>query len=239
MTTDIGKILAYEVKKEIADRYFGFRKFIEQDKENLETQVKLTALTIEQKICNDLVRIYIMLQDEDLIRNFFELTGLNEEIYYDSYAIQSPTIRKRVFTEVKTTGLTRSGRFKNLLLNCYDNLVRHVDEYRESIASLLVEHETIVEAINLFYRKTDITQIMGFLRSLDAGYNPGSGLQNATTGLVDPGHFEEKMKVRPPGPIEHNFSNIQPIPALSLIKKELKKLAEQAYKRSTLLPNEY
>jgi hypothetical protein len=140
---------------------------------------------------------------------------------------------------VKTKGLTRSGRFKNLLLTSYENLVRHVDQYRESIASLLDEHETIIEAINLFYRKTDITQIMGFLRVLDAEYHPGSSLQHTNTGLVDPGHFEEKMKLRPPEPIEHNFTNIQPLPPLPRIKKELKKLAEQAYKRSPFLPNEY
>lgn len=239
MDPDISKILTYEIKKELADRYFGFRTLIEREKENLVKQVKHTNLTVEQKICHDLVRIYIMLKDEDLIRKFFQVTGLNEEIYYDSYAIQSPTIRKRMFTEVTAKGLTRSGRFKNLLLACYDNLVRHIDEYRESIASMLVEHETIVEEINLFYKKTDLTQIMGFLRGLDAEYHPGSSLQHASTGLVAHGHFEEKMKVHPPGPIDQEFSNIPPIPSLTLIKKELKKLAELAYKRSPLLPNEY
>jgi hypothetical protein len=239
MNADISKVLAYEVKKELADRYFGFRKFIEQEKENLDSQVKHVSLTVELKICRDLVRIYIMLQDKDLIRTFFELTGLNEEVYFDSYAIQSPTIKKCVFKDVKTKGLTRTGRFKTLLLTCYDNLARHIDEYRETVSSMLVEHETIVEEINLFHRKTDITQIMGFLRTLDADNHPGNCLQHASTGLVLPGHLEEKMKVSPPEPIEHHFSNVQPIPALPLVKKNLKKLAEQAYKRSPLLPDEY
>lgn len=32
MTSDISNFLNYEIKKELADRYFGFRKLIEEDK---------------------------------------------------------------------------------------------------------------------------------------------------------------------------------------------------------------
>ena len=35
MEHDIAKVLSYEIKKELADRYFGFRKIIEDDKEDL------------------------------------------------------------------------------------------------------------------------------------------------------------------------------------------------------------
>ena len=149
METDISKVLAYEIKKELADRYFGFRKFIEQEKFDLASQAR-HHLHIEQKIAYDLVRIYIMLNEPALIHIFFELTGLDEDTFYDPYTISSPTIRQRVFEGITVKGLTRAGRFKKLLLNCYDNLTRHVEEYREKIAEMLLDHETIMEEIKIF-----------------------------------------------------------------------------------------
>jgi hypothetical protein len=230
MDTDISKVLAYEIKKELADRYFGFRKLIEQEKDDLNNQVKHFSASVEQKIAHDLIRIYIMLKDEELIARFFSLSGLNEEIFYDPYAISSPTIIKRVFAEFKPKGLTRAGRFKNLLLSCYDNLCRHIEKYREKMAELFDDQETITEEINLFYKKNDLTHIMGFLRSLDTSTHLGSDLHSASTGLVSSDRFEKKMRVLPPNSVDEVLAIIPPITPFALIKKELKKLANKAYK---------
>ena len=53
MDVDISKVLAYEIKKEIADRYFGFRKLIEEDKNALARLIHKQSITIEQKIVVD------------------------------------------------------------------------------------------------------------------------------------------------------------------------------------------
>ena len=85
MEPDISKVLSYEIKKELADRYFGFRKLIEEDKQAFHREVRHCALTLEQKIGLDLALLYILLHDEDLIQRFLERTGLEEKIFYDPY----------------------------------------------------------------------------------------------------------------------------------------------------------
>ena len=64
---DLNTTLAFEVKKEIADRYFGFRKIIEEDTNEYQKKVIASALELEDKIGFDLVRLYVLLKDTSLI----------------------------------------------------------------------------------------------------------------------------------------------------------------------------
>ncbi|MGV1100451.1 hypothetical protein ACUUL3_13710 [Thiovibrio sp. JS02] len=233
METDIAKVLAYEVKKELADRYFGFRKVIEENKEELDRQIREQSFTVEQQICLDLVRIYILLRDEDLIRDFLKLAGLTEKIFYDPYLLESPTIRKRVFAGVRAAGFTMRARFKNLILNSYETLVRHVTVYREKFGDLQEERETIEEEIKLFYRKHDLGNIMTFLRSLDAPASVGGNSLDGGLGLSSVGDLEERMRVHPPAPIEKSLPIVPPLLPLRRIRRPLKNLAYEAYMRRT------
>lgn len=176
MEQDISTLLSYEVRKELADRYFGFRKLIEEDKESLQHRVRQQERTRLQKIAFALVRLYLLLRDEDLIREFLHLSGLEEEVFYDPYFVESPTIRKKVFEGVTTRGLTRSGKFKRLLLDCYETLEREVVAYRQQYADLLDEHAVIHETIKLFYRKHDFATIMDFLRKMDNTCRAGAAV---------------------------------------------------------------
>ena len=45
MDLDIAKVMAYEIKKEMAERYFGFRRLIEEDKEKLAAQIRRQTMT--------------------------------------------------------------------------------------------------------------------------------------------------------------------------------------------------
>jgi hypothetical protein len=228
--TDIAKILTYEIKKELADRYFGFRKLIEQDKEKLEKQIRHATLTIEQRICLDLARIYILLGDEKMIQEFLDLTGLEKKIFYDPYLLESLTIRKRVFQGVRSSGFTMASRYKNLLLDSYETLVKHVAIYHQDFGELLEARETIEEEIKLFYRKHDLGNIMSFLRSLDyssssaaAPLVPGSGLTHGVS-------LEDKLRVTPPNPLDQSLPIIPRLIPLSQIRRPLKRLAARAYK---------
>lgn len=229
MEQDIAKILSYEIRKELADRYFGFRKVIEEDKQALDEQVRFQTITIEQQICLDLVRIYILLKDKELIDKFLSLVGLAEDMYYDQYVVESPTIRQRVFETVKVRGFTKAGRFVNLILDSYDSLVTHVENYRDKFGELQQSQETIEEEIKLFYQKNDLGNIMGFLRSLDSSEADKSSI-GAGGGLCNIDELEKKMRVEPPQPICQLLPLIPPLVPLRQIRKKLKNLAKQAYK---------
>lgn len=228
MTTDISQFLNYEIKKELADRYFGFRKLIEEDKKLLLHEIYLHNRTVGQRIVNGLNRMYILLRDEKLIQQFLELTGLEEKIYFDPYVLTSPTIRAQVFDGVKSRGLTAAGRFKHLVMGTYDQLVLDVQEYREKYEKLIESQETIEEEIKIFYRKNDIGTIMSFLRNMD-GHSESGGVMQGTLDTGFSESMEKKLRISPPVQVALEIPVITPLIPLSQIKKHLKKLAEQAF----------
>jgi hypothetical protein len=229
MKPGIEDIMAVELKKEIAERYFGFRKMIEEDTLDLVPKMKYQLSILEKRISFELIRIYILLKDEGLIQQFMELTGWEEKLFYEPYITESPTLRKKVFKGIKIRGLTRGGRFKNLVFDAYERLMVHVEHYRENLEELEAQREIINEEIKLFYRKNDIGNIMGFLRSIDStsgsedtmGVRPSAGSSDT---------LEHKMRIEELPPLDSEIVVIPPLIPLPNISKELKKLVDKAYK---------
>jgi hypothetical protein len=228
MRPSVEDILAFEIKKELADRYFGFRKMIEEDKLELDEKIKRQTTILEKRIGFELIRLYILLKDEDLIQRFMELVGWEEKLFYDQYITESATIRKRVFKGIKIRGLTRRGRFNNLVIDTYERLIEHVDRYREQLEDLLTTHATINEVIILFYKKNDIGSIMDFFRSMESTNENGSMWAKPHDSSAET--FRQKMKIDPPPPIDKELTSVPPLVPVSNIRKELKKLIDQAFK---------
>lgn len=224
---NIHEALAYEIKKEIADRYFGFRKLIEDDKLDFTEKTRQYSFILEKRISFDLIRIYIVLKEEALILRFLSLTGLPTDLFYDPYLTQSDTIRQRVFSGVHLHGLTHAGRFKNLIFDCYDRLEVHVAEYRTKFAELKKYRDEINEEIETFYRKNDLGSIMGFLKTLGDPNKAGSMEGGMEVGMAQ--SMEAKMHIDPPLPPEHYLPIIQSLPPISSIKAELKNIIRAAY----------
>jgi hypothetical protein len=226
---NIHEVLAYEIKKEIADRYFGFRKLIEDDKLSFFEKTRQYSFILEKRISFDLVRIYIVLKDEALIHRFLALTGLPADLFYDPYLTQSDTIRQRVFSGVHIHGLTPAGRFKNLVFDCYERLEVHVAEYRTRFDELKKYRDEINDAIEIFYRKNDLGSIMGFLKSLGDPNKSGAMEGGMEMGMAQ--SLEAKMRITPQQPLEHYLPAIQPLPPLANIKRELKIIIGEAYEK--------
>jgi len=226
---DIDKVLSYEIKKEIADRYFGFRKLIEDDIKGYDNMVVTALKRLEQQIGFDLVRLYILLKDEAVIHDFFRVIGLDDRLFYDPYLAESPTIRKRVFAGKTPHGLTRKSRFRNMIIDTYEDLVRHVREYRERVKAIKEEQETIAEEINLFYEKNDLSTIMGFLRGLGGSGSYKSGAMEGGLTPQTGSNLEEKMRVTPPPKVEELLPILPELPPYKQIKHELEPIIERAY----------
>ncbi len=230
MAPDIDKMLSYEIKKEIADRYFGFRKLIEEDIKEYDNLVITTFRRLEQRIGFDLVRLYILLKNEQVIHDFFQIAGLDERLFYDPYLTESPTIRKRVFADMKPHGLTQKSRFKNMVVDTYNSLVDHVKQYKDNLAELREEQETIAEEINIFYRKNDLSTIMGFLRGLGG---TGSYKSGAMEGGLTPHtgeNLEQKMRVTAPPPVEKLLPVLPELKPYKTIRHELEPIIDRAYR---------
>ncbi len=222
---DLNKLLAFEVKKEIADRYFGFRRIIEEDTSHYQQNIINQALKLEKTIGLELIRIYVLLRDEALIQRFFLLTGLGETLFHDPYVNQSPTIRQRVLSGFDFPGLTRKWRLRNLFLFLYDSLETDINEYRERFTALALDQETIKEEIELFYRKNDISGIMLFLRNMDGD---SGGLLATPPNQGGAEAIQDRMRLTPPNPVEKLLPLLQAIPPSRDIKDQLKALINEA-----------
>ncbi len=223
----IDKVLAYEIKKDIADRYFGFRKLIEEDKQDLEEKINQYSFILEKRISFDLVRLYILLKDEELIMAFLNLTPFDENFYYDRHLMKSEPIRQRVFEGIRVRGLFRASKFTNLFSDCYEHLYENTSKYRDCFEELEELNATIAEEIKLFYKKNDLGTILGFLRSLNS--HTASSLDGGVEIGMTEG-LEKKMAIDIPLPIEHYLPVISPMSDLDEISQDLKKLIKQAYK---------
>lgn len=226
---DIHKVLAYEIKKEIADRYFGFRKLIEEDKLDFVEKTRQYSFILEKRISFDLIRIYIVLKDEKLIQRFLALTGLPADLFYDPYLTQSKTIRQRVFSGVRIHGFLPAGRFKNLIFDCYERLETHTLEYQQKFAELKKYQDEINQKIEIFYRKNDLGSIMGFLKTLGDSNKIGSMEGGMEAGMAQ--SLEAKIRIEPQLPPEHYLPVLQPLPNLASIRPALKQLIHAAYKK--------
>jgi len=226
---NIDEMLSFEVKKELADRYFGFRKLIEEDIEDYDSQVVAAFRRLEQKIGFDLVRLYILLKDEQVIHDFFQTTGLKERLFFDPYLAESPTIRKRVFAGTMAHGLTKKSRFRNMVVETYQALTEHIDNYEENLHKLNEEQQTIAEEINIFYRNNDLSTIMTFLRGLGgAGSYKAGAMEGGLTPQTGTG-LDKKMQFKAPPPVDKLLPTLPKIRPYKEIKKELLKVIDRAY----------
>ncbi len=226
---DISQILAFEVKKEMADRYFGFRKRIEDDTLAYTKRLDQSVLEMENDIGSTLLRIYILLNSKQLIRSFADLTHLPHNLFYDKHIVESPADYKRIFANQQYYGLTRKRGFRNMFFDTYTQLSDHINSYRRTLHELTEEQETIREEINYFYRNNDIDSIMQLIRRFDSpDPNVLSTMQPAGNGRPEQG-LSCQMRMYPPRPANEILPAIPALPAIHMIRRELKKLADSAF----------
>ncbi len=223
----IDEFLTNEVKSDLAERYFSFRKLIEEDKLDFEKKLRLDTFLLEKRISFDLIRIYILLKKEAIIFEFLQLAGFDEKLFYDPYLTESPTIRKRVFLGQRTRGFTRYGRFKDLVIQCYDRLELHVHLYHKKFLALEEDIDTINSEIALFYQKNDLVAIMGFLRSMDTTGDSKAKMGGIESGIAE--DLDNKLKVVPLEPLDNYLPVLNGIAPLAVIKSKLKNIIKRAY----------
>ena len=219
--------LASEIKRDIAERYFGFRKMIEENKFALKDKIKYHSFILEKRISFDLVRIYVLLGDEKLIKEFLQLIGLHETLFYDPYLLESQNITRRVLSGMRFHGFFRSSRFRNFILDCYENLTFHAKVYGNKIGELEEEQEIIAEEIKQFYKDNDLSAILHFLQALGDPQTSSSMQGGIEVGLAT--GLDKKLYIPPPLPIEQILTILPPLKPISMIKGPLKKLIKRAY----------
>ena len=225
---DMEAMLSLEIKKEIADRYFGFRKMIEDDSRDYHQHIQEAYRQLECEVGFDLIRLYILLRREPLIHDFFRLTGLRDSIFLEPYLLDSQPTRQRLFRGERIHGFTRRSRFHNLFIDVYNRLRTGTVDYAQALKRLTEEGRAIADEIEVFYRKNDLASMMGFLRRLDGGALE-SGPMNATVAPLRDHYLEDKMLITAPAAAETLLPSFAVLPELRSCKSGLEDLLDAAY----------
>jgi len=225
---DLTKALAYEIKQDIANRYFGFRKRIETESNQYLQSLEEADKQYLTGIKTDLQRMRCLLQKEDLFRSFLSFTGLPNSITGSSTTSDVCQWRP-LFAGLKGEGFTRRRRYRDLLYKVYGSLAVNIDRYREIFTQLSEEHEIICKEIDQFSRKNDLSGILSFLREIDSPDGSKSTiLQTDSAGLMSQ-NLEQDLRIIPPPSVTTGMHALPQLPSLATAKPVLKSLAGRSF----------
>ena len=227
MEQDISKVLTYQIKKELADRYFGSRAAIERDKKNLEKMIQDLRAFYEEHIGRDIIRLYVLLRSESLIDGFLEAVGWENRPFFDEYVIESRNIRKILLKNVKVRGWIQRSKYVHLLLDSYKRLFKDSEQFHEKREEIIDEAMIIAEEIKQFKRTFSLDEIMGFLKSLDSGDMLSNVLGD---NLPRTGDLESRLVIADLPDIQSLIPNMPHLPPPEKIERLLKDFASLTLK---------
>jgi len=231
MCPDIEKALAYQIKKEIAQRYFRIRKLIEEDSENVKKMMRELSRIYEERLSPAVIRIYALLMDDDLIERFLEAAGWHGRPFMDEYVIHSANIRRRLIQGMEPHGWLKSSRFTNLVLDSYQDLYEKYLEFDDLREEILDELAVVTEEIQQFERNYSLDEIMSFLRNLNFEDETTIKALGKNIDSSKMGELEKKLAFPDISKIADQMPEVPKLPKPDQIRDVLKELAHEAYDR--------
>ncbi|MFH0784446.1 MAG: hypothetical protein V2B20_21160 [Pseudomonadota bacterium] len=227
---DFAKALAYEVKQEIANRYFGFRTRIENQSKEYLANLLDAGQKYAAPIQLDLCRLQFLLDDPLLFNSFLNLAHLPR--HYALYLCnQSLDKGQELFSAVHGKGFTRWRRFRNLAILIYHSLVENITAYNNSYLQLQEDHTEICMEIDKFQRQNDLSDILSFLRNLDSKDSDRLNFLHSSTVFTSEKTLNEALQIAPPPSVTEMMIMLTPLPPLEEIKGQFTELLQQAFTR--------
>ena len=226
MSEDIAKALAYQVKRDIAEQYFGSRKAIEDDIEAFKDTLAQANKFYNEKIAPDLARIYDILSDHELVSRFMKAAGFGDETpFYQQYA----SGLMRVEEWPSSRGWTAFSRLLNRLEDSYVWLYRDATKYRGMLDDLKDEALVIKEEIKGFHGRFALDEIMGFINALDRDELSHVLGENLRGGEIEA--LKNKLQLSGPPEPEETLNMMPDLPQPDRIKGLLKDLAKKIQRK--------
>ncbi len=232
MSYDIEKALAYQIKKEIAQRYFRIRKLIEDDSTNAKALLTQLEKIYSDKIKQAFFRIYTLLIDKELIEEFVKLLDLEAPPFWEEFSALDESQKEQLLDGLEHHGWFKEKRYLNLLFDTYKELFKEWKEYYDLREETLDELRLVKEEVDQFTRNYSLDDIMQFLRGLDVGDEATSKALGRTMEGRRLGEFDQKLSVVED--LEGLFERVPKlgkIPDPESIEPALKKIGKEAFLR--------
>jgi hypothetical protein len=225
---DIAAALAYQVKKEIAENYFGTRKAQEEEREDLLLQGKRLQKSWEEEVFPLLERIVQLLMEGNTGRTFGTL--IERE---DLFGTRNSS---RIEQEAKTAllscsppfALTARGRYKKLIITIYQMAVERGDFLAQKNNALQKRVDLFNEELARFQSSFNLLEILSFVKTIENRDDLKGILGNNSHPGALP-DLEEKMTIKPLDLSREGGDFLRALPPLSRIKKPLEQLIDLTY----------
>lgn len=142
---DFATSLAHEALSEAAENFFGQRVELDRERERLESKAAELSRLAQQALDRAALLCRLLLDDQGL-RDFFRALGLPESA---AALFQDHACRPARLQASPPRAITRSGRYRKLLLAAYDQAQRALHEYRRG--RLVQEHARAPKRLSLHY----------------------------------------------------------------------------------------
>jgi hypothetical protein len=225
---DITKALAYEIKQDIANRYFGFRKRIETESNQYLEKLRSAGKEYAVAIKADVQRMQCLLKKDEIFRTFMNFTGLPDAIGCHTIP-QAHSQWKPLFANLKGEGLTRRRRHRNLVYKVYRSLTGNIAAYQDVFIRLEEEHEDICKEIDRFYRRNDLSGILNFLREIDNPDGLSSGALHADRAGLASRNLDQELRIVPPPSVSAGMHSLVQLSPLEEAKPTLNTLIDEAF----------
>ncbi|NPA95746.1 MAG: hypothetical protein GXO58_10020 [Thermodesulfobacteria bacterium] len=232
MSYDIEKALAYQIKKEIAQRYFRLRKLIEDDSANVQQMLQRLNETYQSQIKPAFFKIYGLLASKDLIEKFSNILGLETPPFLEEFLKNNDLERPILPQDLDRRGWFKESRFTNLLLDAYEELFKKWQDYNDQREEVLEELDIVKEEVEQFTRNYSLDEIMHFLRTLNMEDETTSKTLGRTIEGRKLGELDKKLSFsRDIKELYKQVPDLETIPEPKNIKNQLERLAHEAYSR--------
>jgi hypothetical protein len=228
---DFVNALAYEVKQEIATRYFGFRTRLETASREYQTKYQEAVREYGARLRPDLCRMQFLLQEPRLFCSFLQLIGLPRDFALGLTGPPSPLGRQELFTGLRGEGFTRWQRFRDLATTIYLSLAASIAACQECFLLLNEEREEICRQLDTFQRQNDLCEILSFLRSLDSGESEQLKFLHFDINAQPGTNLNQELRLVSPAPIDPAMLSLPLAPPLKQIKKQFTEILKEAFSR--------
>lgn len=226
---DFASAIAYEMKQEMANRYFGFRAQIERQSINYLKKLEETSRELNAEIHLHLCRMQFLLKEPRLFCSFLHLAGLPRD-YAVNACSQIPFPKaQELFMAMRGEGFTRWRRFRGLAIVVYHSLAESIAIHHDAYLLFEEEHAEICMEINKFQRQNDLTEILSFLRNLDSPDAERSRFLHSNAILSSADTLDLELRMAPPPPVSEAMAVLTPLVPLRLVKSQFTEILKQAF----------
>ncbi len=163
MQDDLVTSLTRQVKEEVIKNYLLERRLIDLQVEGLNTQaseIRRRAAMVRLR----LARLSTLMIQPDMQNRLQEILGISSSYFWG--ACRNVQFKWGVRL-IRVRALSKSAKFRKVILESYSRLSYRMAQYREQYEELSHECSAVNMNIDSFQKKFDLLSILNFLRNLD------------------------------------------------------------------------